>query len=203
MRARTEAHPHNTPKAREIAACSPWPEAELAAIRAEAAVGRGATAAKALVGRRFMLTTRHGQLVDSHLAPIVTATFHLSSIVRSPDSAGTRARYVAGLGAAREHQGAASSGRSGAGVRRRHRQEEAFAHGAARRRRANRKADSLTAGAPGEGIRQAHQSDRETPRSHGYPKAGHPTADRKNPVALLRKTTDDSRGWPWSFLSSR
>jgi uracil-DNA glycosylase len=76
---------HQTPKRFEIDACKPWLDEELRVIRAEALVLLGATAAKALLGSSFRLTKHRGELLDSDLAPIVTATVHPSAILRAPD----------------------------------------------------------------------------------------------------------------------
>jgi uracil-DNA glycosylase len=81
---------HQTPKRFEIDACKPWLEAELEVVRPEALVLLGATAAKALLGSSFKVTQHRGKLLDSELAPIVTATVHPSSILRQRDEA-TRA----------------------------------------------------------------------------------------------------------------
>ncbi len=42
----------------------------------------GATAAKALLGSSFLVTRERGRLLDSPLAPIVSATIHPSAILR-------------------------------------------------------------------------------------------------------------------------
>jgi uracil-DNA glycosylase len=76
---------HQTPKRFEIDACKPWLEEELKVVRPEALVLLGATAAKALLGSSFRVTQHRGELFDSDLAPIVTATVHPSSILRQPD----------------------------------------------------------------------------------------------------------------------
>ena len=76
---------HQTPKRFEIDACKPWLEEELKVVRPEALVLLGATAAKALLGSSFRVTQHRGELLDSDLAPIVTATVHPSSILRQPD----------------------------------------------------------------------------------------------------------------------
>ena len=73
---------HQTPKRFEIDACSPWLEEELRVVSPEALVLLGATAAKALMGSSFRLTKHRGELLDSELAPIVTATIHPSAILR-------------------------------------------------------------------------------------------------------------------------
>ena len=78
---------HQTPKRFEIDACRPWLEAELAEVRPDALVLLGATAAKALLGASFRVSRQRGELLDSELAPIVSATIHPSAILRAPDDA--------------------------------------------------------------------------------------------------------------------
>jgi uracil-DNA glycosylase len=78
---------HQTPKRFEIDACSPWLDEELRVVGPEALVLLGATAAKALMGNSFRLTKHRGELLDSDLAPIVTATIHPSAILRQRDGA--------------------------------------------------------------------------------------------------------------------
>jgi uracil-DNA glycosylase len=76
---------HQTPKRFEIDACRPWLDEELRAVEPEALVLLGATAAKALLGSSFRLTQHRGELLDSDLARIVTATIHPSAILRAAD----------------------------------------------------------------------------------------------------------------------
>jgi uracil-DNA glycosylase family protein len=76
---------HQTPKRFEIEACKPWLERELAEVKPEALVLLGAIAAKALLGSSFRVTRHRGELLDSALAPIVSATIHPSAILRGPD----------------------------------------------------------------------------------------------------------------------
>jgi DNA polymerase len=82
---------HQTPKRFEIDACEPWLAAELDAVKPEALVLLGATAAKALLGSSFRVTQHRGELLESELAPIVSATIHPSAILRAPDEAGRQA----------------------------------------------------------------------------------------------------------------
>jgi uracil-DNA glycosylase len=86
---------HQTPKRFEIDACSPWLEEELRVVGPEALVLLGATAAKALMGSSFRLTRHRGDLLDSELAPIVTATIHPSAILRQQDDASRSAEREA------------------------------------------------------------------------------------------------------------
>jgi uracil-DNA glycosylase len=81
---------HKKPNAEEIRACNPWLEAELDAVRPKILVCLGATAAQAVIGRTFKVTQHRGEFVDTPLEPLVTATVHPSSILRSPDDS-TRA----------------------------------------------------------------------------------------------------------------
>jgi uracil-DNA glycosylase len=86
---------HQTPKRFEIDACRPWLEAELAEVRPDALVLLGATAAKALLGASFRVSRQRGELLDSELAPIVSATIHPSAILRAPDDASRAAERKA------------------------------------------------------------------------------------------------------------
>jgi DNA polymerase len=76
---------HAKPNTAEVTACRPWLDSEIAVVRPHAIVCLGATAAKALLGPSFKVTVSRGNLVDSPLAPVVTATVHPSSILREPD----------------------------------------------------------------------------------------------------------------------
>src|SRR5438067_6765163 len=51
---------HEKPNAREIAACRPWLEAEVAVVKPELLVCLGATAAQALLGRSFRVMQMRG-----------------------------------------------------------------------------------------------------------------------------------------------
>jgi DNA polymerase len=74
---------HQKPNARETKACRPWLDAELDVIAPDAVVALGATAAQALLGRDFKVSKMRGELVDSDLAPLVSATIHPSAILRT------------------------------------------------------------------------------------------------------------------------
>jgi uracil-DNA glycosylase family protein len=74
---------HKKPDAGEITACRPWLDAEIRAVKPQALVCLGATAAQALLGHTFLVSKRRGLLVPSDLAPIVSATVHPSSVLRS------------------------------------------------------------------------------------------------------------------------
>jgi DNA polymerase len=91
---------HAKPNLVEIAACLPWLQAELERVKPKIIVCLGATAAQALLGRKFRVTRERGRFVSSSLAPFVTATVHPSSILRAPDDAARDAetrRFIADL----------------------------------------------------------------------------------------------------------
>jgi len=76
---------HSKPNSMEIAACFPWLEAEIAAVKPKILVALGATAAQALFGRAFRVTRDRGRLIPSRWAPQALATVHPSSLLRAPD----------------------------------------------------------------------------------------------------------------------
>jgi DNA polymerase len=78
---------HKNPAAEEVRACRPWLDAELDAVRPRVVVALGAIAAKALIGPGFRVTEQRGQVVETPLPAVVTATVHPSSILRAPDDA--------------------------------------------------------------------------------------------------------------------
>ena len=76
---------HKKPNAGEIAACRPWLDTEIELVKPRVIVCLGATAAQAVIDRRFRVTAQRGEFVVSTLAPFVMATVHPSSILRAPD----------------------------------------------------------------------------------------------------------------------
>jgi uracil-DNA glycosylase family protein len=88
---------HQKPNAAEIAACRPWLDAELALLKPKVLVCLGATAAQALLGRQFRVSKDRGVPVESDLAPVVMATVHPSSILRSDDREAEMAMFVEDL----------------------------------------------------------------------------------------------------------
>jgi uracil-DNA glycosylase len=85
---------HKKPNSREIAACRPWLDAELALLKPEVVVCLGATAAQALLGKDFKVTQRRGELIEAPFAVRAAATVHPSSILRAPDDETRRAEYA-------------------------------------------------------------------------------------------------------------
>ena len=86
---------HQTPRQIEIKACRPWLDEELDVLAPEAVVALGATAAKALFGSSFRVSRERGTLLQSDMAPVVTATIHPSAILRNRDEAGREAERQA------------------------------------------------------------------------------------------------------------
>jgi uracil-DNA glycosylase family protein len=76
---------HKKPNVREIAACRPWLDAEIALLKPKVVVCLGATAAQALLGPKFRVTERRGELIETNIGPRIMATVHPSSILRAPD----------------------------------------------------------------------------------------------------------------------
>ena len=85
--ARGKRRLHKTPAQREIDACHPWLDRELAALKPHVVVCLGATAAKAVIGKAFKVSTQRGQFVESAAAPYVFATLHPSALLRLRDEA--------------------------------------------------------------------------------------------------------------------
>ena len=98
--ARGKRRIHQKPNAAELAACRPWLDAELEAVRPKVLVPLGATAAQALLGRQFRVSKDRGRPIDSDLAPYVLATVHPSSILRQrtdEERAAAMADFIADL----------------------------------------------------------------------------------------------------------
>src|SRR5574340_453876 len=86
---------HKKPSEREIEACHPWLEGEIAALRPRVIVCLGATAASAVIGRGFKVSLQRGRFVPSALAPFVFATLHPSAVLRLPDAAQRETAFAA------------------------------------------------------------------------------------------------------------
>jgi DNA polymerase len=80
---------HKKPNAMEIAACRPWLDAEIEAVRPEVIVCLGATAAQALLGKQFRVTKSRGEIIEAE-GKTMLATVHPSSILRAPDDEARR-----------------------------------------------------------------------------------------------------------------
>jgi DNA polymerase len=78
---------HEKPGTKEINACIPWLDGEIAALQPEIIVCLGATAAQALLGKDFRVTKERGKWIDREGGVKIIATVHPSSILRAPGDA--------------------------------------------------------------------------------------------------------------------
>lgn len=85
---------HKKPRASEVAACRPWLEAELAAIRPVLLVCLGATAAHSVFGSSFELMRQRGRILATDLGPPAMATIHPSAVLRAADATSRRAAFA-------------------------------------------------------------------------------------------------------------
>jgi probable DNA metabolism protein len=81
---------HRRPEADEIAACRPWLETEIAAIRPRMIVALGATAAESLTGSGKSLLARQGATEPGPHGIPVLITLHPAYILRLPDATAAR-----------------------------------------------------------------------------------------------------------------
>jgi len=92
---------HQTPRVIELQACRPWLDAEIKQVKPDVIVALGSTAAKALFGPEFRVTTQRGHVFTSmDIAANVVATVHPSSILRARDDESRHselAKFVADL----------------------------------------------------------------------------------------------------------
>ena len=84
---------HQRPDSREVLACRPWLEGELAAVQAQTVVALGATAAQSLMGRTVTIGRERGRFQpyppDRHLF----VTVHPSFLLRVPDERAQAMEY--------------------------------------------------------------------------------------------------------------
>ena len=76
---------HKTPAQKELAACYPWLEGEIAAVRPRLIICLGATAAKVLLGAAARITQIRGSVQRRAALPDIVATFHPSYLLRLKD----------------------------------------------------------------------------------------------------------------------
>jgi DNA polymerase len=92
--ARGKRRIHERPNSREIAACRPWLEAELASLTPAVVVCLGATAAATVLGPAVRVTRDHGKMLRSSFSEHTLVTTHPSAILRAPDDDARRAAYA-------------------------------------------------------------------------------------------------------------
>jgi uracil-DNA glycosylase family protein len=81
---------HQKPTLREVTACRPWLEAEIALVRPRGIVCLGATAFQALMGGQARITRDRGRFFETPWGSWLTATLHPSAVLRMPDAARRR-----------------------------------------------------------------------------------------------------------------
>ncbi len=75
---------HQKPNGREMNACKPWLEAEIAQVKPEIIIALGATAGTAVLGRLPKISTERGRIIsDLTIASAVIVTWHPSAVLRS------------------------------------------------------------------------------------------------------------------------
>ncbi len=84
---------HKTPNSRDIAACRPWLEAEVAALKPRVLVALGATATGALLGSKVKVLRDRGTVVPSEFCAQTIVTVHPSSLLRAPNEAARAEAY--------------------------------------------------------------------------------------------------------------
>jgi DNA polymerase len=84
---------HKKPSSRDIAACWPWLEAELAAIKPRVLVCLGSTAAQTILGPTARVLRDRGRIMRSPFCERTIVTVHPSSLLRAPDDETRRANY--------------------------------------------------------------------------------------------------------------
>ena len=105
FRAQGKRRIHATPDTWEVKACTPWLQAEMAAVRPELVVLLGATAGKAVFGPSFRVTQSRGVLLpwppggdaERYGSGQALATLHPSAVLRAEDVEQARAGLVADL----------------------------------------------------------------------------------------------------------
>jgi DNA polymerase len=105
FRAQGKRRIHASPDTWEVRACTPWLQAEMAALRPEVVVLLGATAGKAVFGPSFRVTQRRGVLLPwppsgddaRYGSGQALATLHPSAVLRADDRDAAFAGLVADL----------------------------------------------------------------------------------------------------------
>lgn len=84
---------HKRPSAAEIAACRPWLEAEIEALKPEIVVCMGSTATQSVFGRAAKVTEMRGRFGRTDLSAETFVTMHPSAILRHPEREQQKAEY--------------------------------------------------------------------------------------------------------------
>jgi DNA polymerase len=84
---------HKKPSMTETAACRPWLEAEIEAVKPRILAALGATAAASLTGKDLQVMRDRGKFFPHPLAEAVTVTVHPSALLRIDDPEEKKAAY--------------------------------------------------------------------------------------------------------------
>lgn len=84
---------HKTPAQQEIEACGYWLESELDAVRPAVVVALGATALKAVLGKKTVTISKVLGMAIEQEGRTVIATYHPSYVLRVPDQAARQAAF--------------------------------------------------------------------------------------------------------------
>ncbi|HEX5545585.1 MAG TPA: UdgX family uracil-DNA binding protein [Nitrospira sp.] len=84
---------HKKPSASEIAACRPWLEAEVQAVKPRVIACLGVTAAQSAFGKAVRLNVLRGRPWSTPIASDVFVTVHPSAILRHPEAAQREEEY--------------------------------------------------------------------------------------------------------------
>lgn len=93
--ARGKRRLHEKPATLELAACRPWLESEVRAVRPELIVCLGATAARSVVGRVVRVLTERGQRLPTEFGVEALITVHPSALLRLRDRTEADAAFAA------------------------------------------------------------------------------------------------------------
>ena len=74
---------HSSPNVREITACRPWLNAEIATVRPKVIVTLGATAGRSLFGPGFTLKAMHGRWHDGPESTKIRPSWHPAAVLRA------------------------------------------------------------------------------------------------------------------------
>ena len=84
---------HKKPSQREVAACRPWLQAELAAIRPRVLLCLGATAVSSMLGNKAKVLRDRGTVIRSEYCERTLVTVHPSALLRMPEREDRHANY--------------------------------------------------------------------------------------------------------------
>ena len=76
---------HKTPTQRQMVACNEWLEREIGAVRPKVIVALGATALRAVTGKRVTITAARESDLHHSAGARIFATYHPSAALRAPD----------------------------------------------------------------------------------------------------------------------